>query len=148
MKLFPPLQKKIEAYKEEKKDKKSLFHPNPNPFTKGRPFSKRSRENGQKKGNPKVRKLDVSRFSPPKAKRPANIWAPLSSTKVTMTTTINTMTRTASPKMNTNTNPLMTSACRTCKRWRPPCPFCVQSSPHPLPVESDWSVEDWDGDKQ
>ena len=38
MKPFPPLQKKIEAYEEEKKDEKSLFQLNPNPFTKEAPF--------------------------------------------------------------------------------------------------------------
>ena len=35
---------------------------------------------------------------------------------------------------------------KDCKRWGPPCPFCVQSAPHPSPVDSDWSEEDWDGD--
>ena len=39
MKPFPSLQKKIEAYKGEKSDEKSLFHPNPNPFTKRSHFS-------------------------------------------------------------------------------------------------------------
>ena len=33
---------------------------------------------------------------------------------------------------------------KRCKRWGPPCPFCAQSAPHPSPVESDWSEEDWD----
>ena len=36
--------------------------------------------------------------------------------------------------------------CRTCRRWGLPCPFCIQSAPHPSPVDSDWSEEDWDGD--
>ena len=112
------------------------------------PFCKRSRENTQKKAKSKVRKLDMSRFAPPKAKRPANLWAALPSPKVTMTATTNAMTRTASLKMNTTTNPIMTSTCRTCKRWGLPCPFCVQSTPHPSPVVSDWSNEDWDRDKQ
>ena len=68
MKLFLSLQKKIEAYEEEKRDEKSLFNLNPNPFTKRSPSSKRSRENKQNKGKSKVRKLDMSRFAPPKAK--------------------------------------------------------------------------------
>ena len=73
MKLFPSLKKKIEVYKEEKKDKKGLYHTNPTPFTKRNPFSKRSTENAQKKGKSKVRKLDMSSFAPPKEKRPANL---------------------------------------------------------------------------
>ena len=68
MKSFLSLQKKIEAYEEEKRDKKSLFYPNPNSFTKGSPFGKRFRENRQKKGKSKVRRQDVSRFAPPKAR--------------------------------------------------------------------------------
>ena len=55
---------------------------------------------------------------------------------------------TASPKMNTTTNPMMTSTCKTCKRWGLPCPVCVKSTLHPSPKESDWSDETWDGDRQ
>ena len=33
-----------------------------------------------------------------------------------------------------------------CKRWGPPCPLCIQSTPHPSPVDSDQWEEDWDGE--
>ena len=41
----------------------------------------------------------------------------------------------------------MAPTCRTCNRWRLPCPFCALSALHPSPVESDWSDEDWNGEK-
>ena len=90
----------------------------------------------------------MSKFAPPKAKRPSNLWASLPTTKATSTLTTNAITRAISPKINTTTNPTMTSTCGTCKKWGPPCPFCVQSTPHPSPVESHWSDEDWNRDKQ
>ena len=40
------------------------------------------------------------------------------------------------------------SSSNKCKRWEPPCPFCVHSAPHPSPVDSPWSEEDWDGDRE
>ena len=30
----------------------------------------------------------------------------------------------------------------------PSCPFCAQLASHPSPIESDWSDEDWNGEKQ
>ena len=49
MKLFLSLQKKIEAYEEEKWDEKDLFHPNPIPFTK-KPLSQEiQREQAEKR---------------------------------------------------------------------------------------------------
>ena len=89
----------------------------------------------------------MNKFAPPKAKRPTNLWAPLSSSKSTMTTTTTTTTRTANSRVAT-TNPLMSSTCKMCRRWRPPCPFCIKSALHPSPQESDWSDEDWVGDRQ
>ena len=133
MKLFLSLQKKIEAY-EEKRDEISWFHSNPNPFTKRSPFSKRSRENKQKMGKSKVRKLDTSRFAPPKAKMPANLWAPLPSAKATMITTTNTMPTTARPKMNTTL---------LCKTVGDPCPFAIKpDQPPPQSEYKDWTKEE------
>ena len=134
MKLFPSLQKKIEAYKGEKREERSLFHPNLNPFTKRSPFSKRSRNNVQKKGKSKNRRLNIAKFDPPKTKRPANLWVMLPSTK--------------SMNHHHSITTVMASICRTCKRWGLPSPFCSQSAPHPSPVESDWSDEDWNRKKQ
>ena len=147
VKSFLFLQKKIEAYEEEKRDEKGLFHPNPNPFTKRSPFQKRPRENKQKRGRSKVRKVDMSRFALPKAKRSVNLWALLPTARAMVTTTTNTMPTTAILKMNTTTNFKMTCSCRTCKRWGLPCPFHVKSALHPSCQESDWSDEDWDGDR-
>ena len=50
--------------------------------------------------------------------------------------------------MNTATNPMMTSTGRSCKKWGLACPFYVKSTLHSSPQESDWSDEDWDGDRQ
>ena len=90
----------------------------------------------------------MSRFAPPKAKRPVNLQVLMPSAKATMTTTTNTMPTTASLKMNTTTNSMMTSTCRTCKRWGLPCPFCVKSALHLSPQEFDWSDEELDGNRQ
>ena len=42
----------------------------------------------------------------------------------------------------------MKSPVERCKRWRPTCPFCTHFTPHPVPVDSDWSEEDWDSNKE
>ena len=97
MKPFPSLQKTIKAYEEEEKEERGLFQPNPNPFTKRNPFPKRSRENKQKRGRSKVRKLDMSRFTQSKAKRSVNLWAPLPSAKATVATTTNATPTTTRP---------------------------------------------------
>ena len=34
-----------------------------------------------------------------------------------------------------------------CECFGATCSFCRQQVPHPLPDQSDWSIEDWDGDK-
>ena len=52
-------------------------------------------------------------FTPPKANRPANLWAPLPATKSTTTATT---TTTANPRIAITT-PTMTSTCKTCKTW-------------------------------
>ena len=36
---------------------------------------------------------------------------------------------------------------RVCKHFGPACSYCKHEAPHPSPVHSDWSREDWDGDK-
>ena len=90
----------------------------------------------------------MSKFTLPKAKRPANLWIPLPSAKATVATTTNTTRTSTSPKMNTTTNPTVTSLCRSCKRWGLPCPFCAESTLHPSPQESNWSDKDWDGNRQ
>ena len=98
------------------------------------------------KESPKIRRQDMAKFAPSKAKRPANLWALLPSTK-SMETTTTTTTRIADPRV-TDTTTTVASTCRMCKRWGLPCPFCTQSGPHPSPVESDWSDEDWNREKQ
>ena len=110
--------------------------------------SKRSRNNAQGKGKSKTRRLDMSNFTPYKAKMPSNLWALLPTTKTTSTLTIKATTRTSHLKINTTTDPMMASTCKTCERRGPSCPFCVQSAPHLSPVESDWSDEVLGGDKQ
>ena len=58
------------------------------------------------------------------------------------------------PAAETNTSPTASAMVATTapssdkeyKRWGPPCPFCAQSAQHPLPVDSDWSEEEWNGD--
>ena len=146
MQPFPSLCKKIKALEEEKKGERSLFHPNPNKFSKKPAPSNRSRHSAQRAGKSKVRRLDMSRFAPPKAKRPTNLWAPLPSSKSAMATTTTT-TMTANSRVTT-ISPMMSSICKMCKRWGPPCPFCVKSALHPSPQESDWSDDNWDGDIQ
>ena len=37
---------------------------------------------------------------------------------------------------------------KACKRWGLACPFCDQSAAHPSPADSDWSEEDWDGNRK
>ena len=145
-KLFTSLQKKTEAYEEEKKEERSLFHPNPNQFTKRSSFSKRPRKNMQKKGKFKISRLDMAKFAPPKAERPANFLTLLPSTK-SMETSTTTTTSIGGPRVS-DTTTTMPSTCRTCKRWGLPCPFCAQSAPDPSPVESDWYDKDWNGEKQ
>ena len=54
-------------------------------YQEGCPY-KRSRERSHKRS--KQRKLDVAHFAPPKAKRPAYLWAPLPATKPMKTTTM------------------------------------------------------------
>ena len=51
------------------------------------------------------------------------------------------------PRIATMT-PTTSSTGKMFKRWGPPCPFCAQSAPHPSSKESDWSNEDWNGDRQ
>ena len=36
---------------------------------------------------------------------------------------------------------------RACKCFGPTCSYCKYEAPHPSQVHSDWSSEDWDGDK-
>ena len=49
-------------------------------------------------------------------------------------------TTTASIMVTTSTP----SSAKTCNRWGPPCSFCIQSTQHSSPVDSNWSEEDWD----
>ena len=121
MKPFLSLQKKIEAYEEEKRDQNSPFLPNPLQFKKKNISTKRSRERSYRRS--KQRKLDMGHFTPSKAKRLAFSWAPLPATNTTTTTT-------------TTSHP-MTSSCKTCKRWQPSGPFCAQSTTYPSSQESD-----------
>ena len=36
---------------------------------------------------------------------------------------------------------------RLCNRSPKDCTYCAHNAPHPSPAPSDWSSEDWDGDK-
>ena len=36
---------------------------------------------------------------------------------------------------------------RACEHFGLTCLYCRQDTPHPSPVHSVWSIEDWDGDK-
>ena len=90
------------------------------------PTTKRSwdRLNGRRK----QRKLDMGCFTPPKAKRPVNLWAPLPATK---STTATTTTTGAANSRRAITTPTMSSTCKTSKRWGLPCPL-VPNQPHIL----------------
>ena len=95
------------------KEERGLFDPIHS--QKEVPFSKRSRNNIQKKGKSKIRRLDMSRFAPPKAKRPTNLWALLPSTKSMETSTITTTTpSTAGPRVadTTTTRHLLAGCAR------------------------------------
>ena len=121
MQPFPSLCKKIKACEEEKKDEKSLFHPISGKFSKRSSPSRRFRDSVQRKEKSNARKPDMRRFAPPKMKRPTNLWAPLSSSKSAMITTT-TITNSANSRV-TMVSPMMSSTCKTCNRWGPPCPF-------------------------
>ena len=140
MKPFPSLMKRIEVFEEEKKDANCPFAPHPIKFTVKDAPTKRSSESMHKRT--KQRRLDMGHFNPCKAKRPAFFWVLYPARNTTTTTTMATNTQIAT------TNPPMTTSCKTCRKWGAPCPFCVQSAPHPSPQESDWSHEDWNGDRQ
>ena len=36
---------------------------------------------------------------------------------------------------------------KACEHYGLSCSYCKQDTPHPSPVNSDWSSKDWDGDK-
>ena len=129
------LRKKIEEFEEEKNDENSPFHPNPITFTKKEAPTRRSRERSHKRSQ--HRRLDMSHFIPPKAKRVAYLWVLLPATNTAATTTMATNTRIAI------TNPTMAISCKVCKRWGALCSFCAPSAPLPSSQESDWSNEDW-----
>ena len=75
----------------------------------------------QKKEKSKIRRLDMSTFAPPKAKRPAKLWTPLPSTKSVETSTTTT-TNIAGPRV-VDTTTTMASTCGTCKRRGLPALF-------------------------
>ena len=118
MKSLPSLQKKIEAYEEEKRDEKSPFHPNPIQFIKKNTSTKRSNERSSQRS--KQRKVDIGHFAPSKAKRPAFSWALLPGTNTTTTTTT---TIANNPRITTRIPP-MACSCKTCKRWSHPVLLC------------------------
>ena len=100
----------------------------------------------QKKGKPKTQRLDMSKFAPPEVKRPTNCGLhclPPNHMETSTTTT----TSIADPKV-ANITMMVASTCRMCKRWGLHCPFCAQSTLHPSPVESDWSIEDCNGENK
>ena len=36
---------------------------------------------------------------------------------------------------------------KACECYGLSCSYCKQDTPHPSPINSDWSSEDWDGNK-
>ena len=87
----------------------------------------------------------MSPFSPLKVKSPANLGAPLTSSK-SSTTATTTMNRIVSPTPEQLTpTPQCHLLARHARDGDHLVLFCVQSAPHPSPQESDWSDEDWGG---
>ena len=65
----------------------------------------------------------------------------------TTTTMASSLQITTSNPPATTTTPTFTS-CKSCKKWGTPCPFLHSTNYTPLPQESPWSDEDWNGDRQ
>ena len=42
---------------------------------------------------------------------------------------------------------IKTTPRKACECFSLTCSYCRQDTPHPSPIHSDWSSEDWDGDK-
>ena len=82
-------------------------------------------------------KVGHGKFKNPKARKPTSSH-PMPSAAETIT----------SPMASTTVATIASSSGKICKRWGLSCPFCAQSALHPSPVDSDWSEEDWDGDKE
>ena len=80
----------------------------------------------------KVRKLNLSKFKNSPAREITTYHPVPSVTENSVMASIMVATNTPSPA-------------KMYRRWGPPCPFCVQSAPHPFPVDADWSEEDRDG---
>ena len=40
-----------------------------------------------------------------------------------------------------------TNSCEVCKTWGRPCPLYTKPAPSPSLIESEWSDEDWGGDR-
>ena len=133
MKPFPSLQKKIKAYKE-KRNENSPFLPNPSSSQKSIP-NKRSRERCNRRSN--WRKLDMGCFSPPKVRRPANLWAPLPATKSTTTAKTTTTMTMANNTRIAITSPTMSSTCRCARDGSHLFPLVPNQPLHPSPQESD-----------
>ena len=106
MKLFLSLRKKIEAFKEEKRDENSPFTPSSIKFTRKEVPAKRYRDRRSMS-----RKPDIVCFAPSKAKRPTFSWALLPAMKTTATTTMAINTQVATSSLPTNTS------CKMCKKW-------------------------------
>ena len=83
----------------------------------------------------KARKLDPSKLKYPLIREITTSHPILSAIDKPTTASIMVTTSTPSPA-------------KMCKRWGLPCPFCAQSTQHPSPVDSDWSEEDWDGERE
>ena len=92
----------------------------PPPMTQNNP---RKRDPGKNR----ARWLNKSRYNPMKAKRP--------DTPEMMMTNLDTI----------DIDKKMPLPVKICDRYGLSCSFCNQGTPHPLPQESDWSDEDWDG---
>ena len=40
-------------------------------------------------------------------------------------------------------NPQASTSCKSCEKWRAPCPLCICPATHPSSLESEWLDEDW-----
>ena len=99
-----------------------------------------------------IRGLDLLKFKNPPARvittsHPTpSVMANNSATTSNSTTSSNSTTASNSAMASIKAAINTLSSGKKCNIWEPQCPFCTQSAPHPSPVDSDWSEEDWDGE--
>ena len=149
VKSFPSLQKKMNAYMEDRSKIANLFtqaqRPNNRqnlfPFTKKTNSTKRSKSDSKKgsKKHQKSRKIE-GHYMSTKAVMPTFTLSPAI---VSMTPTIPNLP--ATPKL---WGSAPTTSCEMQKPWGRPCPMYTKPAPPMSPPHSDWSDEDWDGERK